>query len=161
MKKPFLIALGLTAIAACGGKVVVEAGATAGTGGAGGTSSTITTADGTPNPTTDGVTTIAVSVGPSSSAVTTGTGMSCDPTYSCAEAFTPPDGDPSKLCDNTLAAKLYDVLVQCICADICTIECGNNGCIGEDASTPCKSCIVDPGKGCGNQFNDCANANSE
>jgi hypothetical protein len=154
LKKPFLIALGLTAIAACGGKVVVDAGTSSGAGGAGGTASTVSTADGQ-DPTTD-VATSVVSVGPSSS-VTTGTGMSCDPNYTCAEALTGSDGDPSKLCDGTLAAKLYDVLVQCICADVCAIECGNNACAGDEASTPCKTCIGDPAQGCGNQFNDCAN----
>jgi hypothetical protein len=151
VKKPFLIALGLTAIAACGGKVVVEAG----TGGAGGTTSTASTADGAPEPGTD-VATSVVSVGPSTS-VTTGTGMSCDPAYTCAEAITSPEVNPDKLCDNTLAAKLYFVLVQCTCVDACAIECGNNFCAGSDETTPCKTCIVDPQKGCGNQFNACAN----
>ncbi len=154
MKTPFLIALSLTAVVACGGKVVVEAGTISGSGGAGGTSSTVSTADG-PGPTTN-VATSVVSVGPSSS-VTTGTGMSCDPAYTCAEAITPPEGNPDKLCDGTLAAKQYFLLIQCICVDACAIECGNNICAGDDASTPCKTCIADPGKGCGNQFNECAN----
>ena len=156
MKKPYLIALGLIAIAACGGKVVVEADPITGTGGAGG-SSTFSTADGAPNTTSDGMSIVASSAGPSTVAATVGSGMSCDPAYSCAEAITPPEGDAGKLCDGTLAAKLYDVLFQCICGDTCAIECGNNICAGDEASTPCKSCIADTTMGCGSQFTDCVN----
>lgn len=160
MKKPFLFALGLVAVtvAACGGKVVVESSGASGTGGAGGTSTTLTTADGAPNPVT---TVAAVTVGVSSVAatsVTTGTGTSgCDPSYTCAEAITPPAGDPGKLCDGTPGAKQYDALVQCLCADTCQVECAGSVCIGESSSSSCSACLQDPVKGCKNQFDACAN----
>lgn len=161
MKKLFLFALGLAAVAACGGKVVVEADTATGTGGAGGTATTITTADGAPNPTTNVSASASVSVSVavvSSSAVTTGSGMGgCDPGYTCAEAITPP-GDPANLCDGTVAAKLYDGLVQCICVDACQIECAGNICSGDDLSPSCKTCITDPMLGCGQAFNECINS---
>jgi hypothetical protein len=159
VKKPFLFALGLVAVtaAACGGKVVVESSGGTGAGGAGGTPSTFTTADGAP-----GQTSIAtVGVGPSTAAatsVTTGTGTgACDPAYTCAEAITPPAADPSKLCDNTVHAKLYDALTQCVCVDSCQIECSGSACIGQPTSPSCATCVQDPMTGCGNQFNACAN----
>jgi len=133
--------------AACGGKVVVDA---SGTGGAGGTSTTFTTADGAPDPTTN------VSVVASSS-VTTGSGGSCDPMYTCAEAITPPDIDPGKLCDGSISAALHDALIQCACVDTCAIQCGNSACVGFDGSDSCKACIQDPAMGCAAQLNACAN----
>lgn len=162
MKKPFLFALGLAAVtaAACGGKVVVESSGGTGAGGAGGTASTLTTADGAPGQTsiaTVGVSTVGVSTVAATS-VTTGSGMGgCDPTYTCAEAITPPSGDPGLLCDNTVHTKLYDTLVQCTCADVCQVECSGSVCIGQPASPSCAKCIQDPMSGCGNQFNACAN----
>ena len=159
MKKPFLFALGLVAVAvaACGGKVVVESSGASGTGGSGGTSTTLTTGDGAPDTSAVGVTSVAVAVAVAAS-VTTGTGTSaCDPTYTCAEAITPPAGDPTKLCDNTLGAKLYDALVQCTCVDTCQIECAGSVCVSSTASATCAACLQDPVNGCGDQFNACAN----
>lgn len=160
MKKPFLFALGLVAVtaAACGGKVVVESSGASGTGGAGGTSTTLTTADGAPDPvTTVGVVTVGVSTVAATS-VTTGTGTSgCDPAYNCAEAIDPGSGDPSKLCDGTFHAKLFDALVQCVCAGACQVECAGSTCIGDPPSPPCVMCLQDTVNGCGNQFQACAN----
>lgn len=159
MKKPLFIAIGLVAVtaAACGGKVVVESSGATGTGGAGGTPSMLTTGDGAP-----GQTSIAtVGVGPSTVAatsVTSGSGMGgCNPAYTCAEAITPPAGDPVLLCDNTVHAKLYDALVQCTCVDSCKIECSGSACVGQQASASCVTCLQDPMTGCGNQFAACAN----
>lgn len=148
MKKPLLFALGLVVVtvAACGGKVVVESG----TGGAGGTSTTLTTADGAPDPVTVGPSVVAASV-------TTGTGTGCDPGLTCAAAITPPDGNPTKLCDNTVSAKLYDALVQCTCADVCQIQCASSVCVSGSPSSTCAECLQDPANGCGNQLNACAN----
>ena len=156
MKKPFLFALGLVAVtvAACGGKVVVESG----TGGAGGTSTSLTTADGAPDPVTN---VAAVTVGASAVAaasVTTGTGTTtCDPSNTCAAAITPPDGDPTKLCDNTLSAKLYDALVQCTCVDVCQVQCASSVCISGSPGPTCAECLQDPVNGCGNQLASCTN----
>ena len=156
MKKPFLFALGLAAVtvAACGGKVVVDSG----TGGAGGTSTTLTTADGTPGAVTN---VAAVTVGVSAVAatsVTTGTGTgTCDPSNTCAMAITPPEGDPTTLCDNTLSAKLYDALVQCTCVDVCQVQCAGSVCVSGTPSSACSACLQDPANGCGNQLADCAN----
>jgi hypothetical protein len=155
VKKPFLFALGLVAVtvAACGGKVVVESSGATGAGGAGGTSPTLTTGDGAPDP--QSVATVGVTVAATS--VTTGTGTSgCDPAYTCAEAISPPDGDPSKLCEGQ-HAMLYDALTQCVCVDACAIQCSANACAGQAASAPCTTCLQDTANGCGNQFNACAN----
>ena len=158
MQKPFLFALGLVAItvAACGGKVVVESPGASGTGGSGGTSTTLTTADGAPDPvTTVGV--VTVGVGPATS-VTTGTGTSgCDPTYTCAEAIDPASGNASKLCDGTVHAKLYDTLVQCICVDMCQVQCAGSVCTSGSPSSTCAMCIQSTMNGCGEEFNACGN----
>lgn len=149
MKKPILFALGLVAItiAACGGKVVVESSGASGTGGAGGTPSSFTTADGAPDPSTN------VAVGATS--VGTGTGA-CDPTYTCAEAITPPEGDPAHLCEGP-SAMLYDAFAQCVCVDSCAVECGANTCAGLATTATCQACLADAVNGCGNQFSACAN----
>lgn len=161
MKKPFLFALGLVAVtvAACGGKVVVESSGASGTGGSGGTSTTLTTADGAPDPvTTVGVVTVGSSVVAASSSVTTGTGTSvCDPSYACAQALDPGIGDPSKLCDGSVHAKLYDALVQCICVNTCQVECTGSVCTSGTPSAACSACIQSTMNGCGNQLNACAN----
>jgi hypothetical protein len=157
VKKPFLFALGLVAVAvaACGGKVVVESSGGSAAGGAGGTSSTLTTADGAPDP--QSVATVGVGSVTAATSVTTGTGTSaCDPAYTCAEAISPPDGDPSKLCEGQ-HAMLYDLLSQCVCVDACAIECSANACAGLQASGPCTACLQDTANGCGNQFSACAN----
>lgn len=142
----FLGAAGALAICftACGGKVVVDA---SGSGGAGGTDNTISTADGTPDPTSTG--------GPSSS-VTTASGASCDPAYTCAEAITPPGADPGKLCEGSSSAALHDALIQCACVERCPNECGDTACVGIDGSAVCKVCIQDPAFGCMPQVEDCA-----
>ncbi len=158
MKKPVLFALGLVAItlAACGGKVVVESSGASGTGGAGGTPSSFTTADGAPDPSTS-VAVVAVSAVASTS-VTTGTGTTgCDPTYTCAEAITPPEGDPNKLCDNTLSGKAYFGFVQCLCVDKCAVQCAASACAGLMPAPTCVTCLQDPMAGCGIPFADCAN----
>ena len=129
--------------AACGGMVVVDA---SDTGGAGGTSGTFTTADGPPNPTT-GV----------FASVTTGSGGTCDPAYTCAQAITPPDVDPAKLCPGSLSAALHDALIQCACVDTCAIECGDTACTGVDGSPECKACIQDQTMGCLTQLEACIN----
>jgi hypothetical protein len=157
VKKPFLFALGLVAVtaAACGGKVVVESSGGTGAGGAGGTASTFTTGDGAPGQTsvaTVGVSTVAAT------SVTSGSGMGgCNPSYTCAEAITPPAGDPALLCDNTVHAKIYDALVQCTCVDVCQVECSGSVCIGQQPSQSCSKCLQDPMTGCGSQFAACAN----
>jgi hypothetical protein len=130
--------------AACGGKVVVDA---SDTGGAGGMGSSISTADGAPD------TTSVVA----SAAVTTGSGGPCDPTYTCAEAITPPDVDPGKLCQGSVSAALYDAMIQCACVDACAFECGDTACVGVNGSPSCKACIQDPATGCLPQLEACAN----
>lgn len=145
----------LVVFAACGGKVVVESSGAAGTGGAGGTPSAFTTADGAPDPSTS-VAVVAVSAVASTS-VTTGTGTSgCDPSYTCAEAITPTDGDPNKLCYNTLSGNMYYALVQCLCVDKCAIQCAASACAGFDPSATCKVCLQDTVNGCGAPFADCS-----
>jgi hypothetical protein len=160
VNKPILLALGLVAvtIAACGGKVVVESSGAAGTGGAGGTPSSFTTADGAPDPSTN-VAVVGVSAVASTSA-TTGTGTSdCDPTYTCAEAITTPEGDPTKFCDNTLSYKVYYGLMQCLCVDKykCAVQCAASACAGLMPGPTCMLCLQDTVNGCGASFADCSN----
>jgi hypothetical protein len=146
--------------AACGGKVVVDAQSVSGTGGAGGSNNTITTSDGTPNPTTSVSVSASVSASVSvvaSSSVTVGSGMTCDPSYTCVEAITPPAGNAGKLCEGTIDAKLYDALLQCTCADACATQCGGNVCVGFAPGANCNACLQDPVAGCGKQLKACAN----
>jgi hypothetical protein len=149
VKKPFLIALGLSVVAACGGKVVVDAEATSGTGGAGGTSTTISTSDGAPDPMTDVAASTSVSTVASTS-ITVGSGMSCT---TCAQAATDPLANPSNLCPQ--AAALYNDLAACVCGGACATQCGANACIGQMPSNVCGSCIKDSAQGCGAQLNAC------
>jgi hypothetical protein len=160
MKKSFVlvIALAIVPVTACGGKVVVDASNSPGAGGAGGAPIVmVSTSDGPPNPTTNGI--VSVAVGSTSNAVTVGAGGApgCGPTYKCAEAITPPDGDPSKLCPGSDSEALYEELLKCICSGSCAMQCGANLCIGDDASASCNQCVFDTAIGCGIEFNDCAN----
>lgn len=129
----------VVSFAACGGKVVVDA---SDSGGAGGTSPS--TADGTPDVV-------------ASASVTTGSGGACDPAYTCAEAITPPDADPGKLCEGSLSAALHEAMIQCACVDACAFECGDTACLGINGSPSCKACIQDPAAGCVTQLEACVN----
>jgi hypothetical protein len=129
--------------AACGGKVVVDAPSGSGAGGSGGASS-FTTADGAPNPT-------EVTV----SGVTTGSGVSCDPTYSCLAAISLGSLEPEKLCPGTTSATLYNALQTCACVDACSSECGSTACMGVEGSPICKQCVADPAMGCADELNAC------
>lgn len=84
---------------------------------------------------------------------TTSTGTTCDPTYKCSEAITPPDGDPTKLCEND-SAKFYDEYFDCVCTNSCKTECGSNACSGTTSSEDCNKCRQDK---CKAQFDTCAN----
>jgi hypothetical protein len=165
MKKPFPIALGLVAVtvAACGGKVVVESSGASGTGGAGGTTTTFTTGDGAPNTTANVAVSVSVAAVTSvtsvaaATSVTTGTGSDCDPTYTCAQAIAPDNGDPTKLCENTLAGKIYYGLVQCVCVDTCAVQCAESACAGFKPGPTCMICLQDTANGCGMHLADCTN----
>jgi hypothetical protein len=160
------VSIVLFALAACGGKVVAEGSRGTGSGGAGGagtggagqggsTAAAPSTADGLPIPTTvSGTVTVAVAV----SSTTGGTGA-CDPSYHCAEAIDLSTGDPSKLCDGTVSAKLYDTLASCVCMGNCAAICGNNACVGQDISAACQACVIKASLngGCGDEFNACSN----
>ena len=86
--------------------------------------------------------------------------------YTCAEAITPPDGDPNKLCPGTAAGAAYDKLARCTCGDAmanppvtgpCQGVCGDNSCKGDLASDMCVKCIQDTQAGCGKETTECAN----
>lgn len=143
----FLGAAGALVIlfAACGGKVVVDAPSTPGTGGAGGAGGEdpFTAADGPPNPTTD--------------AVTTGSGATCDPAYTCLDAISLDSLEPEKLCPGSDSKALYDALIQCACTDNCADVCADNACAGFDGSEICKECVADSTSGCAGLLNACVN----
>jgi hypothetical protein len=62
--------------------------------------------------------------------------------YTCHDAITPPDGDPTKLC-NGVHGTTYDLLESCSCggAGACKTDCGDNACMGTSASGACTSCL--------------------
>jgi hypothetical protein len=83
--------------------------------------------------------------------------MACDANYKCAEAITPPNGDPTKLCDGTVSAMLYDALSKCTCMGACAQDCGASACVQKPADAVCDTCIHDTAAGCGKEFNECSN----
>lgn len=72
----------------------------------------------------------------------------------CAEFIT--EGDPGLgFCPGS--EELYNVLVECICAEKCVMQCAD-ACSGmADIGGECQECIQDPQFGCGNELNECAN----
>jgi hypothetical protein len=102
----------------------------------------------------EGTTVTSGGVGGGTTTGSTSTGMACDAKYKCSEAITPPDGDPTKICDMTESATLYDAYYACSCTKDCKTDCGNNACAGKASSDACKTCVQ--GK-CKAQFDACAN----
>lgn len=106
----------------------------------------------------------AAGVGGAGGATVTATGTStgtsmCDPTYTCAEAITPPDGDGTKVCDGA-AGDAYDAYYKCICepTGACGTVCGMAYCGGTAATAECTTCLQDSSeKGCGKQVDTCSN----
>src|SRR3954470_5634023 len=106
------MALAAVAVVSCGGKVIVDGLAPNGTGGAGGAGQTSSTSSTTSS--THGSTGVAVASS-STGQMTTGTGGSCDPKYTCAEAITPPIGNPQMLCSGSVADIAFQALLKCTC----------------------------------------------
>jgi hypothetical protein len=52
---------------------------------------------------------------------------------------------------------IYNTLVECVCNGACAGKCNDNACAGQDLTPECQDCITDTNKGCGNEFNECAN----
>jgi hypothetical protein len=152
----FSLMISAAVLASCGGKVIVDglppsgAGG-AGTGGAGSATTTNSSASSNANTTAVGNT---GSTGPGQTS--TGSGPSCDPTYSCAEAITP-SGDPKLLCPGTPSNDLYQALLKCTCGGPCAAACAASACLGQVPTPSCIKCVQDPGVGCGNEFKICAN----
>ncbi len=65
-------------------------------------------------------------------------------------------GGGGELCPG-LSEKLYDTLVNCICADQCVALCSDNVCSGTNITDACQNCVLDTVNGCGNSFNECSN----
>jgi len=84
-------------------------------------------------------------------------GGMCDMAYKCAEAITPPDGDPTKLCDMTTSAMLYDDLAKCTCMGKCQQACMASACMAMPADAACGQCLQDTQAGCGNELQACQN----
>ncbi|MEO5728840.1 MAG: hypothetical protein ABI134_26875 [Byssovorax sp.] len=106
----------------------------------------------------------AAGVGGAGGATSTATGTStgtamCDMTYTCAEAITPPDNDPSKLCDGP-SGDAYDAYYTCICETVgaCGKVCGAAYCTGTAPTAECTTCLQDSSeKGCAKVVEACQN----
>jgi hypothetical protein len=90
-----------------------------------------------------------------------GSGATCDPEYSCALAITPPDGDPTLICDDdTESADAYDAYAECVCSGACAIDCGDTDRCkvgGGSSAGACTDCIQDTNAGCGKEQQACNN----
>lgn len=132
-----LIAAVAALYGACGGRVVLEEGASGaggegGSTGEGGTTTQASTTAGTTGPST----VTSVGAGP----------MAC---ASCAEFITEGMGT---LCPES--EFYYKDLFSCICAESCIPQCGNNLCSGASPSDDCGGCIT---SACDLELNTCAN----
>lgn len=81
---------------------------------------------------------------------------SCDATYRCAQAITPPSNDPAKLCAGSVAAMKFATLDTCLCAGACTAKCAASVCAQQMPSSDCLLCIMDTAAGCGREAADCS-----
>ncbi|MFO0591878.1 MAG: hypothetical protein U0441_30305 [Polyangiaceae bacterium] len=70
----------------------------------------------------------------------------------CAEYIT----NGGTLCDG-LSQKIYDSLINCVCAGKCIAQCSDNVCTGNNVTADCQNCVLDTANGCGNEFNECSN----
>lgn len=155
MNRTFLLCLMSAAavMASCGGKVLVDGlgpNGPEGVGGAGGAATTTSASHSTSN-----VVGTTGSTGPAQTS--SSSGPPCDVNYPCAEAITPPIGNPQLLCPGSPAYNFYQALLKCTCGGKCAASCSANTCIGQPATPNCNMCVQDIGKGCGNEFNNCAN----
>ena len=141
------------ALAACGGKVLVDGLPPSGAGGAGAGGAAATGSSS--HQTTSAIVGGAASTG--SGPTSTASGASCDPNYGCAQAITPPNGDPKLLCPGSMSAILYQALLKCICGGPCAAACAASTCLGQDATPNCIMCVQNPATGCGNEYKACAN----
>jgi hypothetical protein len=87
----------------------------------------------------------------------TASGSSCDPNYKCAEAIIQPTGNPQLLCPGSLSYNLYQELLKCTCGGPCAAACAASACLGQMPTNPCLKCTQDTMKGCGKEFQTCAN----
>lgn len=147
--KSLTVMLGGISIFALGACTVTGTGTTGSGGGSGGGTTTATTT----------TTTGGVGGSGGSGSTTTGGAGGCDANYTCAEAITPPDGDPGKLC-NGPHGDVYDALVKCTCdaTGPCSSKCGDNSCKGMPASADCTACLQAAAPdGCKTENDACAN----
>ena len=93
--------------------------------------------------------------GGTSTATGTGGAPACDPKYTCSEAITPPDGDPTKLCDMP-SGLLYDALKTCTCEGNCKTDCGDNKCAGKAITDACTKCVQSSVGGCNSELVACS-----
>lgn len=141
MKRLFIAGLGvLTAMAACGGNVVVDP--AGGSGGAGG-ASVSSTGPGTTTGSTTGPGPGTSSVS-SSSGFTTSTGPAgC---LTCSESIDQGQLDPGALCGFNGPPSSVDIwfgLAKCICELICS-QCQDNWCTDfQSATAECVMCLND------------------
>jgi hypothetical protein len=152
--KNSLVMLGVSvglALAACGGKVIVD-GLPSGAGGQGGaentTSSRATATTGSFVTTTTGSFTTAAS---SSSSKSSG-GGSC---VTCAEVLTN-IGEVGDLCP--ISVGLFGELLGCTCDTLCKNACLDSFCMSVlSPSAACTACLQDTSKGCGFELKNCVN----
>lgn len=147
--KSLTVILGGIAVFALGACTVTGTGSTT-TGTGGGTTTATTT-------TTASVGGAGGGGGATSTATGTGGAPTCDNMYTCAEAITPPNGDPGKLCLDNASGKAFTALSDCTCTGACKADCSDNVCMaGGSASDKCTACLQSA-TGCKTEFDSCAN----
>jgi len=136
------------AIVTCGGDVVVDD-PPEGSGGSGAATSAFCSS-------TSSVVASSASVSaggaPSGTSVATVGSTGSGPCIRCAEALQLGVNPGPPLCPGS--QPLFDALVQCVCVSQCPYTCGDNACIGDDATDSCGECI---GRLCSVEVNNCAN----
>lgn len=142
MKRVLAAGVGvLSAMAACGGNVVVDP---AGTGGAGSTTVSTTVVSTTVSSTGPGPVTSSSTGFTTSTNVTTSTGNpGC---LTCAEMIDQGGSDPGALCGFNgppSSAQLWFDLAKCVCELVCP-QCLDNWCVDFQTMTPeCNQCLSD------------------
>lgn len=131
-----LIAAVAALYGACGGRVVLEEGAS-GAGGEGGSTSE------------GGTTQVSTSVGTTGPSTVTSVGAGPMGCARCAEFISEGMGT---LCPDS--EFFYKDLISCICGESCIPQCGSNLCSGANPSDDCGGCIT---SACELELNACAN----
>ena len=121
-----------------------------GGGGGGATTGTSTTGTGQGGATSTGTTTGQGGAGGGSGQGGAGGGAAC---LGCSDVLN--GGDPNAICTMNGPPSSSDLLasmVDCLCVTGCVAECGDNACMGSQASQACQGCALNA---CGNEVQAC------